>query len=442
MPLLQLDTENADRDLTSIITVLTDTPHATKATLCQGLVLFGDGAKNLDGTGGDFELTVTVGGQTIQPQPDPQAVTFSTAVRSAVWTTIFPVPANTEVILRAKSPNAADTDVDVTAYLYEVTGGLPDAAPDAAGGLPVSDAGGLDMDAIAAGVTLNTLIISPVGGTTDGDGNVGGTTVVDSTRSETTDHWNNLAIEITSGTLLGQSRTIKTYTSGVVFTVTRPFTAQVPTGVTYRVISATVYQPGIAIVKNHPAIVEPDTLSYMGIACITNEGSPLDGDLTAGTITIYRIRAGASTTIVSGAACALLTGNIYYAYTFPAASWQAGDMYRAQMSGQEVTVNGIVYPLAIISMEGRISREAVIEEDTGTTIPALIAAVPTAVLDQAVTNNPSAKEYTLRFVICMMMNSNLVDNSGFLTVYDTTDTEIVQLPVTTSSSAKPVTGVS
>jgi hypothetical protein len=130
------------------------------------------------------------------------------------------------------------------------------------------------------------------------------------------------------------------------------------------VISATVYQPGIAIVKNHPAIVEPDTLSYMGIACITNEGSPLDADLTAGTITIYRIRAGASTTIVSGAACALLTGNIYYAYTFPAASWQAGDMYRAQMSGQEVTVNGIVYPLAIISMEGRISREAVIEEDT------------------------------------------------------------------------------
>ncbi|MHC4704637.1 MAG: hypothetical protein ACYTFQ_29165 [Planctomycetota bacterium] len=146
MPLLQLDTENADRDLTSIVTVLTDTPHATKATLCQGLVVFGDGAKNLDGTGGDFELTVTVGGQTIQP--DPQAVTFSTAVRSAVWTTIFPVPANTEVILRAKSPNAADTDVDVTAYLYEVTGALPNAAPDAAGGLPVSDAGGLDMDSL------------------------------------------------------------------------------------------------------------------------------------------------------------------------------------------------------------------------------------------------------------------------------------------------------
>ncbi|MHC4371886.1 MAG: hypothetical protein ACYSW8_30110, partial [Planctomycetota bacterium] len=96
----------------------------------------------------------------------------------------------------------------------------------------------------------------------------------------------------------------------------------------------------------------------------------------------------------------------------------------------------------VIIMSGRIAAVPDILEDTGTTIPALIAAVPTAVLDQAVTNNPSAKEYTLRFVICMMMNSNLVDNSGFLTVYDTTDTEIVQLPVTTSSSAKPVTGVS
>jgi len=151
MPLVQLDTENADRDLTSLITVLTDTPHASKATLCQGLVLLGDGAKNLDGTGGDFSLTITVGGQTIQP--DPQEVTFSTAVRSSVWTTQFPVPANTEVILRVLSPNGADTDVDVTAYLYEVTGALPDAAPDAAGGLPISDAGGLDIDTLLGTLT-------------------------------------------------------------------------------------------------------------------------------------------------------------------------------------------------------------------------------------------------------------------------------------------------
>lgn len=144
MPVIQLDTENADRDLTSQVTCLTHTPNAAKATICQGLIKFGDGVKDLDGTGGDFELTVTVGGQTIQP--DPQTIAFSTAARSAAFTSLFPVPANAEVILKAKSPNAGDSSVDVTAYLYEVTGALPDAAPDAAGGLPISDAGGLDMD--------------------------------------------------------------------------------------------------------------------------------------------------------------------------------------------------------------------------------------------------------------------------------------------------------
>ena len=133
MPLYQLDTENADRDLTSQVTVLTHTPNTTKATLCQGLVMFGDGVNNLDGTGGDFELTITVGGQTVQP--DPQTITFSTAARCGVWTTIFPVPANTEVILKAKSPNAGDSVVDVTAYLYEVTYALPDVAVGESGGI-------------------------------------------------------------------------------------------------------------------------------------------------------------------------------------------------------------------------------------------------------------------------------------------------------------------
>jgi hypothetical protein len=113
----QLDTENADRDLTSQVTVLTHTPDTSNPMLCQGLIFLGDGTKNLDGSGGNFELTITVGGQTIEP--DPQIITFSTATRVAVWTSVFPVPANNEVILKVKSPNTADTDVDATAYLYE-----------------------------------------------------------------------------------------------------------------------------------------------------------------------------------------------------------------------------------------------------------------------------------------------------------------------------------
>ena len=118
MAINQLDTENADRDITSSITVLTDTPDAASNMLCQGYVVLGDGAKDIDGSGGDFEFVVTVGGQTIQPSP--QIINFGTEIRSAAWTTVFPVPANEEVILKIKSPNAADSDVDTTAYLYDV----------------------------------------------------------------------------------------------------------------------------------------------------------------------------------------------------------------------------------------------------------------------------------------------------------------------------------
>ncbi|HUU93716.1 MAG TPA: hypothetical protein VM238_21195, partial [Phycisphaerae bacterium] len=72
-------------------------------------------------------------------QPSPQTVTFGTEVRSAVWTTPFPVPANTAVVMSVTSPNAADSDVDVTAYLY-------DAMPAAQAG----DLMGLANDAITA----------------------------------------------------------------------------------------------------------------------------------------------------------------------------------------------------------------------------------------------------------------------------------------------------
>ena len=114
----QLDTENADLDLASGATVITDTPHATKDTLCQAYIKLGDGTKNLDGTGGNFTYTIVVGGQTVQASP--KTVVFSTAVRSSFWTEIFPVLANEEVVISLTSPNAADSDVDVTAYLFDL----------------------------------------------------------------------------------------------------------------------------------------------------------------------------------------------------------------------------------------------------------------------------------------------------------------------------------
>ena len=113
-----LDTENADFNLTSTQTVLTHTPSATVATRCVGRIAIGDGTKNLTGAGGDFELTVQVGSQIAEP--GPQTVAFGTNVRSFIETHDFIVPKDTAVQLKLKSPNAGDTDVDVTATLYRL----------------------------------------------------------------------------------------------------------------------------------------------------------------------------------------------------------------------------------------------------------------------------------------------------------------------------------
>ena len=116
MAIVEIDSENADRDITSAITVLTDTPSATEPMLCMGMIALGDGAKDLDGSGGLFEFDILIGGNTVQPSG--QQITFSGAGRTSIWTEPFPVPEGAEVILKVKSPNAADADVDVTAYLY------------------------------------------------------------------------------------------------------------------------------------------------------------------------------------------------------------------------------------------------------------------------------------------------------------------------------------
>lgn len=154
-----LDTENADRNLTSQVTVLTHTPSATSWKLCQALVMLGDGAKNLDGTGGDFEMEIIVGGNTIQP--GPQVITAGASdTRMAFQSVPFLVPPGTEVLIKAKSPNAGDTDVDVTAYLVDVAGGVADAILAIAQKLDTA----MEQDGAAYRFTANALEQAPTGG--------------------------------------------------------------------------------------------------------------------------------------------------------------------------------------------------------------------------------------------------------------------------------------
>jgi len=192
MPITQLDTENADRDLTSEVAVLTDTPDASNPTVCMAYVAMGDGAKDLDGSGGAFEFRVTVGGQTVQP--GAQEITFGEQGRAAIQSAPFTVPANAEVVVYVLSPNAADTDVDVTAYLYDVAAN-PTAVSGAVGsvtgavGSVTGNVGGNVVGTVASVVGAVGSVTGNVGGNVDGSvasvvgavgsvtGNVGGNLV-------------------------------------------------------------------------------------------------------------------------------------------------------------------------------------------------------------------------------------------------------------------------
>lgn len=119
-----LDSENADRDIygdgSTPVTCLTHTPSASDATLCQAHLVVGDEVGHtLDGTGGDFEVTITIGGVVLAT--DPEYFQVASSGTSACYTTYnFLVPANKEVIVKLLSPNAADVSVDVTVYLCDV----------------------------------------------------------------------------------------------------------------------------------------------------------------------------------------------------------------------------------------------------------------------------------------------------------------------------------
>ena len=112
-----ISTTTADRDLTSQVSVFSYTNSTGQDLLVMGVVSFGDGSKDLDGSGGTFELTLEVGGQTVQP--DPQLIQFSTAVRAMTFTHVFTLYDGDTAEFKVKSPNAGDTDVTVTASLIE-----------------------------------------------------------------------------------------------------------------------------------------------------------------------------------------------------------------------------------------------------------------------------------------------------------------------------------
>ena len=118
MAVNRIDVEIGNFDLTVKTLVLTATPSTTDDKQCQVYAELGDGVNNLDGSGGIFELTLKIGNQNVQPAPQPYQ--FGTSPRASIKTNTIVIPANQEVKAYIRSPNAADTNIAVKAYLFEI----------------------------------------------------------------------------------------------------------------------------------------------------------------------------------------------------------------------------------------------------------------------------------------------------------------------------------
>lgn len=94
-------------------------PDVSNARWVAFDVAIGDGTKNLDGTGGDFTLTVTIGSNVFDGAVQTKTVAAS-QTRVRFQTIPLIVPANATVTINLVSPNSNDNDVDVTVQPYDV----------------------------------------------------------------------------------------------------------------------------------------------------------------------------------------------------------------------------------------------------------------------------------------------------------------------------------
>jgi len=116
MSRLQIDSETGTVDFTTIKTVLTYLSPFSRDVELSAVVDVGSAVAGLDGTGGNFQLTLTVGGQVIQP--GPQTITYGTGTRTRVESAKFVLRVGETLTVGFLSPNAADTAVAYTSYLY------------------------------------------------------------------------------------------------------------------------------------------------------------------------------------------------------------------------------------------------------------------------------------------------------------------------------------
>ncbi len=139
--------------------------------------------------------------------------------------------------------------------------------------------------------------------------------------------------------------------------------------------------------RNNVAVVDIDNTARFAVTIIDNDSGPIaQANITAGTITITRYRAGVATVIVNAVACSKTDGMVYYDYTFVTADWDTDDSYLVDMDGQEFTIGGTTYYPAISPWFGFIGDISTIEGKIDT-IDTVVDAIQVDVGDPSTRTN-------------------------------------------------------
>ena len=97
--------------------IILATDSVSENTLVQAFVEVGTASSPLDGTGGNFTITVTIGSNSGETKTQSIA---AGATRAVLWSDPFPLLSGNAVKIQINSPNGADNSVDGVAYLMNV----------------------------------------------------------------------------------------------------------------------------------------------------------------------------------------------------------------------------------------------------------------------------------------------------------------------------------
>ena len=113
-----LDSEQSTYDLQATAqTVLEYAQGSADPVRCRVKLAIGDESNPLDGTGGEFTVTVTV--DDVELYGYPKTLTLAATTTEIIWQSDeFIADEGAEIKVTLDSPNAADDDVGVYAYLY------------------------------------------------------------------------------------------------------------------------------------------------------------------------------------------------------------------------------------------------------------------------------------------------------------------------------------